>query len=102
MNRCSFCEWIPILPMPVCPLAGQLLLGQNTVVGSMRCSSWLCVEACQEEYVGIPIFVTSELHHGSVQSLPIEHQHANISSTTIGHRAWRRQSTAQNQEMKGT
>jgi hypothetical protein len=26
------------------------------------------VEACQEEYVGIPIFVTSERHHGSVQS----------------------------------
>ena len=22
----------------------------------MRCSFWLCVEACQEEYVGIPIF----------------------------------------------
>src|SRR4029453_5649449 len=34
----------------------------------MICSSWLCVEACQEEYVGIPIFVTSEIHHGLVQS----------------------------------
>src|SRR2546426_12666625 len=61
MNRCSFCEWIPILPMPVCPLAGPCLLGQNTVVGSMLCSSWLCAEACQEEKVGIPIFVTREL-----------------------------------------
>src|SRR5207245_10391587 len=35
MKRCSFCEWIPILPWPVCPLAGQCVLGQNTVVGSM-------------------------------------------------------------------
>src|SRR5215471_11320642 len=68
MKRCSFCEWIPILPWPVWPLAGQCSLGQNTVVGSMLCSSWLCVAACQKEYVGIPIFVTSELHHGSVQS----------------------------------
>src|SRR5262249_557207 len=68
MKRCSFCEWIPILPWPVWPLAGQCSLGQNIVVGSMLCSSWLCVTACQKEYVGIPIFVTSELHHGSVQS----------------------------------
>src|SRR4029453_5878356 len=35
MKRCSFCEWIPILPWPVWPLAGQCSLGQNTVVGSM-------------------------------------------------------------------
>src|SRR5215831_3855263 len=35
MNRCSFCEWIPILPWPIWPLAGQCLLGQNVVVGSM-------------------------------------------------------------------
>src|SRR5215470_13472266 len=70
MKRCSFCEWIPILPWPVWPLAGQCSLGQNTVVGSMLCSSWLCVAACQKKYVGIPIFVTSELHHGSVQSYP--------------------------------
>src|SRR4029450_7232365 len=34
----------------------------------MICSSWLCVEACQEEDVGTPIFVTSEIHHGLVQS----------------------------------
>ena len=27
-------------------------MGQNTVVGSIICSSWLCVAACQEEYVG--------------------------------------------------
>src|SRR5205085_2979002 len=35
MNRCSFCEWTPILPLPVWPLAGQCRLGQNVVVGSM-------------------------------------------------------------------
>src|SRR5262245_10444690 len=35
MKRCSFCEWIPILPIPVWPLAWQCSLGQNTVVGSM-------------------------------------------------------------------
>src|SRR4051794_13614916 len=35
MKRCSFCEWIPILPWPVWPLAWQCVLGQNTVVGSM-------------------------------------------------------------------
>src|SRR5215217_2210629 len=67
MKRCSLREWIPILPIPVWPLAWQCLLGQNTVAGSMRCSFWLCVEACQEEYVGIPIFITSALHHGSGQ-----------------------------------
>src|SRR5919199_3680207 len=35
MKRCSFCEWTPILPIPVWPLAWQCSLGQNTVVGSM-------------------------------------------------------------------
>src|SRR5262245_43214834 len=35
MNRCSFCEWILILPLPVWPLAGQFLLGPDVVVGSM-------------------------------------------------------------------
>jgi hypothetical protein len=28
------------------------------------------VEACQEEYVGTPIFVTSDPHHGLVESYP--------------------------------
>ena len=35
MKRCSLREWIPILPIPTWPLAGQCRLGQNTVVGSM-------------------------------------------------------------------
>src|SRR5439155_27383509 len=70
MKRCSLREWIPILPIPVLPLAWQCLLGQNTVAGSMICSFWLCVEACQEEYVGIPIFITSAFHHGSRQRYP--------------------------------
>src|ERR1700758_563345 len=42
MNRCSFCEWMPILPWPVWPLAGQFLLGQNVVVGSMMVLLALC------------------------------------------------------------
>src|SRR5947199_2186759 len=35
MNRGSFCEWTPILPLPVWPLAGQFLLGEKVVVVSM-------------------------------------------------------------------
>src|SRR5215475_5093489 len=41
---------MPMLPWPVCPLAGHARLGQNTVVGSMTILlSWLCWGACQEE-----------------------------------------------------
>src|SRR5204863_5389155 len=58
MNRCSFCEWIPILPWPVWPLAGHARLGQNTVVGSMAILlSWLCWGACQEEVCLDPHFL---------------------------------------------
>src|SRR5262245_64599116 len=35
MKRCSVREWIPMLPWPVWPPAGQCALGQNMVVGSM-------------------------------------------------------------------
>src|SRR3989440_12569124 len=77
MKRCSLREWIPILPIPVWPLAWQCLLGQNTVAGSMICSFWLCVEACQEEYVGIPIFITSAFHHGSRQRYRVTHLRGN-------------------------
>src|SRR5436305_1530338 len=58
MNRCSFCEWIPILPWPVWPLAGHARLGQNTVVGAMTILlSWLCWGACQEEVCLDPRFL---------------------------------------------
>src|SRR5438309_7209186 len=69
MNRCSFREWIPILPWPVWPLAGQCLLGQNVVAGSMI----VLLAVCGSRPRGVcwaPIFVTSELHHGYVQSYP--------------------------------
>src|SRR6267378_780266 len=35
MKRLSLHEWIPMLPWPVCPLAGHAKFGQNVVVGSM-------------------------------------------------------------------
>src|SRR5437870_5659045 len=58
MNRCSFCEWIPIVPWRVWPLAGHARLGQNTVVGSMTILlSWLCWGACQEEVCLDPHFL---------------------------------------------
>src|SRR5438067_12650857 len=58
MNRCSFCEWIPILPWPVWPLAEHARLGQNTVVGSMTIlRSWLCWGACQEKICLDPRFL---------------------------------------------
>src|SRR6059058_2672274 len=58
MNRCSFCEWIPIVPGRVWPLAGHARLGQNTVVGSMAILlSWLCWGACQEEVCLDPRFL---------------------------------------------
>ena len=39
MKRLSLREWIPMLPWPLCPLAGHAIFGQNVVVGSMRVSS---------------------------------------------------------------
>src|SRR2546425_195553 len=68
MKRCSFCEWIPILPWPVWPLAGQLLLGQNVVVGSMTLLLAVRGKHCHEKYVGTPVFFTTALHHGLVWS----------------------------------
>src|SRR5438094_9895174 len=52
MNRCSFCAWIPILPWPVWLLAGQFLLGQNTVVGSMMGLLALCGSMPRGVYLG--------------------------------------------------
>src|SRR3979490_2640387 len=41
---------MPMLPWPVCPLAGHATFGQNVVVGSMTILlSWLCWGAYQEE-----------------------------------------------------
>src|SRR5438093_8945627 len=68
MNRCSFCEWIPILPWPIWPLAGQLLLGQNVVVGSMMLLLAVRGKHCHEKYVWTPIFFTTTPHHGLVWS----------------------------------
>src|SRR5207302_6361734 len=68
MNRCSFCEWIPILPWPIWPLAGQLLLVQNVVVGSMTLLLAVRGKHCHEKYVGTPVFFTTALHHGLVWS----------------------------------
>src|SRR5438477_7269827 len=68
MNRCSFCEWISILPWPIWPLAGQLLLGQNVVVGSMTLLLAVRGKHCHEKYVGTPVFFTTALHHGLVWS----------------------------------
>src|SRR5438094_7567151 len=68
MNRCSFCEWIPILPWPIWPLAGQFSLGQNTVVGSMTLLLAVRGKHCHEKYVWTPVCLTTSLHHGLVWS----------------------------------
>src|SRR5215216_2166113 len=71
MHRWSFCEWIPRLPRPVWPLAGQYRLGQNRVVGSMVCLLlWRCWAACQEGVCQDPISIPTEPHHGLVESYP--------------------------------
>src|SRR5712691_4033714 len=79
MNRCSFCEWIPILPWPVWPLAGHARLGQNTVVGSMTILlSWLCWGACQEEVCLDPRFLCNlTLPRLSVELPGHQHPRAN-------------------------
>src|SRR6266568_1226841 len=58
MKRRSFCEWMPMLPWPMWPLAEHARLGQNTVVGSMTILlSWLCWGACQEKVCLDPRFL---------------------------------------------
>src|SRR5262252_3341680 len=65
MNRCSFCEWIPILPWPLWPLAGQCSLGQNVVVGSMTLLLAVRGKHCHEKYVWTPFALP--LHHTTVR-----------------------------------
>src|SRR5215216_686980 len=76
MHRWSFCEWIPILPRPVWPLAGQCGLGQNRVVGSMVCLLlWRCWAACQEGVCQDPMYIPTEPHHGVVESYLLTTSH---------------------------
>jgi len=39
IKRSSLHEWMPMLPSPICPLAGHAILGQHVAVGSMLVSS---------------------------------------------------------------
>src|SRR5215472_5567226 len=81
MNRCSFCEWIPILPWPLWPLAGQFSLGQHVVVGSMTLLLAVRGKHCHEKYVWTPVCFTTAPYHGLVWScrivvvcLPLTHR----------------------------
>src|SRR4029434_1271391 len=61
MKRCSFCEWIPILPLPVWPLAGHARLGQNTVVGSMTVLLVLLGSIPRKSMAGPPFSLQANL-----------------------------------------
>src|SRR5262245_15292211 len=64
MNRCSFCEWIPILPRPIWPLAGQCQLGQNVVLGSMTLLLAVRGNIATRSMSGPPFAL--QLHHTTV------------------------------------
>src|SRR5262245_17271706 len=83
MKRCSFCEWIPILPWPVWPLAGQFPLGQNVVVGSMTLLLAVRGKHCHEKYVWTPVGFTTAPYHGLVWSYRCQHR-ARLSSLHHG------------------
>src|SRR5262245_23137497 len=86
MNRCSFCEWIPILPWPLWPLAGQFSLGQNVVVGSMTLRRAGRGKHCHEQYVWTPVRFTSAPYHGLVWSYPLPATLANTSIAPPQHK----------------
>src|SRR2546422_10965444 len=84
MNRCSFCEWIPILPWPIWPLAGQCPLGQNVVVGSMTLRLAVRGKHCHEKYVWTPVCLTTSLHHGLVWSYPSARLPLSVDTAHVG------------------
>src|SRR5215813_14177535 len=83
MNRCSFCEWIPILPWPLWPLAGQFSLGQNVVVGSMTLLLAVRGKHCHEKYVWTPVCFTTAPYHGLVWSYPVVQGEALITLNNV-------------------
>src|SRR5438874_10775602 len=89
MNRCSFCEWIPIVPGRVWPLAGHARLGQNTVVGSMAILlSWLCWGACQEEVCLDPHFLCNLTPPRLNVELPLRERPAGAPTAWTLQRLW--------------
>src|SRR5262245_55700386 len=83
MNRCSFCEWIPILPWPLWPLAGQFSLGQNVVVGSMTLLLAVRGKHCHEKYVWTPVGFTTAPYHGLVWSYLLSPLLSNLYLTAV-------------------
>src|SRR5215831_8389211 len=64
MKRCSLRAWIPLLPWPVWPLAGQVLLGQHVVVGSMTLLLAVRGNMATRSMSGPPF--AFQLHHTTV------------------------------------
>src|SRR5215470_3134084 len=73
MKRCSLRAWIPLLPWPVWPLAGQVLLGQHVVVGSMTLLLAVRGNMATRSMSGPPF--AFQLHHTTVWcgATPLSH-----------------------------